>query len=226
MKTQSFRSPVSTGYFAVLPAVLSIILTLPLRAQAPAAIAAEMDRLAAQSPRIVSDPAGRAILAAKASGRFKTDKQAPTSVRDRHTGIGGDLKSAVAHDGVQIPNVRSAEDQRFLEMNDLVPRFSAKAVRTRSVLEKTPYEEAIEAEKVRVYRNRYRYVARILELDISAIEQKWHAEDAAVEIRKVKAEVAAIKAGVEDARQRQTRELNELQNELNQMRSERDALRR
>ena len=135
----------------------------------PPQIAAGIVRLTKANPRLAQDPAALAIFAAMASGQFSTDKVDAQNVFDRSMGLNGRLKGGVAYDGVVVTEFgRTAEMQRFLELHDLVPaRPSRQKIK----------EMAGPKEMIRIGRNRIRFVAAILNQDITEMEKVWATQD-------------------------------------------------
>lgn len=162
------KHAIRTAVFSV--AVWALTSTLSAVPPTPQQIAIEIDRLAKAQPQLAKDPAALAIFAAKASGIYSTDRVVAQNIFNRHIGMSGEIKGGIAYDGVAIGVVggRTAEMQRFLEMHDLVPAG--------------PGDDGKHAgtnEMIRIGRNRIRFVAAILQQDISKMEQIWATQDVA-----------------------------------------------
>lgn len=163
------KHPIRTAFLLI--AVWALTSTLSAAPPTLQQIAAEIDRLVKANPQLAKDPAALAIFAAKASGNFSTDRADAQNVFDRGIGMNGRTKSGFAYDGIAVSEFgRTAEMQRFLETHDLVPA--------------RPNRQQIKAlagtkEMIRIGRNRIRFVAAILQQDISKMEQIWATQDLA-----------------------------------------------
>jgi hypothetical protein len=187
--------------------------------QMPAAAQAEMDKLAALIPQVRNNPAEAAIIAAKGTGQFTTDGKEPQFIRSKEMNMSGKIQKAVAMDGVIVGSrgTRTAEDQRFLEMNNLVKTYVLKAITTPRNAGSAPSLRTSADNDRKVYRNRVRYVAKALNADISNLELFWSKEDVMSDIENTKADVAALQAELARLRRQgdaSAVEINDLQNKL------------
>ena len=197
-----------------LIAAIFIALTA-ISATAQQAAESDLARLSQKVPEIRFNQAAAAIAVAKATGKFSTDRKEPEYIRNGERNMSGKLNKAAAYDGatVGVGQQRTAEEQRFLEINQLVasippPRQSKQIVAIDSRARAVSLVDRL------FFRNRIRYVAKALGEDISASEQVWATEDLKTETEKNMAEIQAIKNEL----RRQQADRNQLENDLRRAR--------
>lgn len=175
--------------------LLLILLTLsPLlsaREPLPPAALAELDRIIEALPPTKHSPDTAVLIIAKAAKVFRTDGKPPQYVTHRDISISGKPLRCVAYDGVTVGTgcTRTAEEQRFLELNDLVLTFQPKAGAQSKVVEISPAGQPVSAAERAVYRSRIRYIAMLLEADISNMERFWMKYDITEGIQDTKSRV-------------------------------------
>jgi hypothetical protein len=164
--------------FAACLLTLSIVAAPPT----PQQIAAEIERLTKANQQLAKDPAALAIFAAKASGIYSTDRTDPETLAKNGRGkdINGHLKTGTTLEETLVsPFGRTAEMQRFLEMHDLAATIPVRA-------------PGGTKELIRISRNRIRFVAAILNKDISKMEEAWRQEDLTSALNDMSAALRAI----------------------------------
>lgn len=155
-------------------------LTLVAAPPTPQQIATEIERLTKANPQLAKDPAALSIFAAVASGNYSTDKNDPKNIGRRGYDINGRLKTGITLEGISLsPYGRTAEMQRFLEMRDLAA--------TKPIIDPDGMKEMI-----RIARNRIRFVAGILNKNISKMEESWKQEDLTSALNDMSAALRAL----------------------------------
>lgn len=168
--------PKTVAAIAACMLPLMVLAALPT----PQQIAGEIERLKKTNPQLANDPAALAIFAAKASGNYSTDKRDPQHVVKRSLDINGHLKTGTTLEEILVnPSGRTSEMQRFLEMHDLA---ATKPIRGPDGTK----------ELIRIARNRIRFVAAILNQDISKMEEAWKQEDLTSALNDMNAALRAI----------------------------------